>query len=200
MAYIDPGSRGQANLLINEMLVNKGWVEIYDTANSGSATSLTNPSQIGITISHTANTGGAVTVVAIRDFAGSTTTAGFATIDYDITKSVNGAGGLTYHVALWCSACGSGSSNQTLDNVTVPTANGMWGRYPDGSSTWTTTLSTTKGSANAIPELSDLGAPLLAGALFLVFHSRGRSSRRRQGLAAKAQAPERHAPARSSRG
>jgi hypothetical protein len=152
-----PGSRGQNNLVINEVNTVGGWVEVFDT--TGLSTNLSAPSRMGLEVYRTNNNGANFQSLAIIVFSGTTNSEGFAVFNYSVpyTTPIR-----KYFVAIWCSNCTAGQdirgrNNQTyVDFVQMPfsTAQGAWGRYPDGNASFRNTTNDTRNDNNKLP-LSD---------------------------------------------
>jgi hypothetical protein len=154
------GSRGENDMVVNEVNFVAGFVEIWDT--TGSVTNLTSPAVMGITVYRTANNGGSVRTVDIRVFSGSTNAEGFAAINYSVPLTTATR---KYYVGLWCSNCtagrdASGANNSTyIDFLQMPrsTSNGSWGRFPDGNVTARNTTNDTRADNNKLPAPGDNG-------------------------------------------
>jgi len=163
-----PGSRGQNQVVINEMDFNAGWVELYHTL--GTQVSLSSPSQMGIEIWRTNPPQNKYFVEQIV-LVGSTDSSGYVVIDMDLIYS---GGGRTYYLSLWCSNCSAGATAQGnnttyVDSVELPTSTpgGMWGRYPNGNGSFAATTNNTQAAENQIPEFADLVVPLGATVLLV---------------------------------
>ncbi len=154
------GSRGQNDIVVNEVNFVNSFVEIWDT--TGSVTNLTSPARMGIEIYRTSNTGGNVRTVDIRVFSGPTNAEGFAVINYSVPLSTATR---KYFVGLWCSNCtagrdAAGNNNATyIDFMEMPrtTSNGSWGRFPDGNTTARNTTNDTLADNNKLPLPGDNG-------------------------------------------
>jgi hypothetical protein len=182
-----PSSNGTANpqnnLVVNEVNFVSGWIEVYISL--GFAVNLTTPSLMGLVVYRT-NSGGANAVAeAVIVLSGSTNAEGFAVVNYTVPYSTSTR---RYHVAIWCSNCAEGRDSRgrdngtALDDVELPqnTAQGAWGRFPDGSGSFVNTTNATRADNNAIPEFSDLGYPMM-GLLALAAVRRRRAPPGRQG-------------------
>jgi hypothetical protein len=169
-SYIPPQYRAVTDLLINEFNFLEDWVEVYDTSQS-SGVSLTSP-QVSLRVQGFDDD---LTEVSNHwyPFAGSTSGEGFATVDADISYST---GTITYRARLSCSTCGGGGSNTTIGNwITLPTSSAReaYGRFPDGSNSWTDTDNNTEANNNTIPEFQDIFVPVL-GVTFVALLRRHR--------------------------
>jgi len=157
-----PGTRAQNNLVINEVNVVSGWIEVFDK--TGAATSLTSPSTMGLVIYNTNNAGGNLATNAIIVFTGSTNSKGFAAFNYSTPYSTATR---KYFVALWCGNCTAGqdargrNNNTYLDFVQMPlsTSQGAWGRYPDGNVSLFNTTNNTRADNNQLAAGSGAGNP-----------------------------------------
>jgi hypothetical protein len=176
-----PGSRGQNDVVINELNFVENWVEVFHTL--GTAVNLSSPSQLGLEIWRTNPPENKYFVDQIV-LAGSTNSQGYATFNLSLVYSNSGK---TYYASLWCSNCsagatGEGNNTTYVDSVQIPlsTSYSAWGRYPNGNGAFRNTTNNTKDAENQIPGITDLAIPL-AATLFLVAVSRRAGTRRVDG-------------------
>lgn len=146
--------RGQNQLIVNEVSVVGGWIEIWDT--TGASTNLSSPSIMGLRIYSTNNNGNNVQNNAIFRINGTTNADGFASFNASVPYSTTTR---RYYVGLWCANCTAGQNLQGTNNATLVdwlemprnSSQGAWGRYPDGNVTGTNTTNDTRSDFNAVP-------------------------------------------------
>jgi len=146
--------RGQNQLVVNEVSLVGGWIEVLDT--TGASTNLSSPSIMGLRVYSTNNNGNNVQNTAIFRISGTTNSDGFASFNASVPYSTTTR---RYYVGLWCANCTAGQNLQGTNNATLvdwlemprTSSNGAWGRYPDGTAAGTNTTNDTRDDFNALP-------------------------------------------------